>query len=117
MKLKQGVPVTFDIAYDITQDGKIPADISAAKFFLALYPGEADDKWLIKTYGSGLTYTAGIWTVTVDQSDLDAAAATAKWFVPVLGIQYAGDADYREPDLLESGQPMRVFVEQKYSGV
>lgn len=117
MKLKQGYPVTFDISYDITEDGKIPADIQTAKFFLALYPSEADNTYFIKNYNSGLTYSSGIWTVSVDQDDLDSIADTGKWYNGVLAIQYSGDLDFREPDLTDpSGEIFRVYVDPKYSG-
>jgi hypothetical protein len=116
MKLKQGFPISFDISYDVAEDGKSASDISDAKFFLATSPEESDDKWLLKTWNSGLTYLNGLWTVKIDQSDLDVAADYFKHFKGVLAIQYSGDTDFREPDLTEDGEPFLIYIERKYSG-
>ena len=116
MKLKEGYPVTFDIQYDVVQDGKSAGDIAAAKFFLALYPTENDSEYFLKTYNNGLTYSSGIWTVSVDQGDLTSAASTGKWLNGVLAIQYSGDTTFREPDLTDpDGELFRVYVEPQYS--
>lgn len=117
MILKQGTSTSFTISYNIgTEDGKIPGDIQAAKFFLSTHPAVADDKYLLKSFGAGsLEYDSGTWTVTLDHADLDLAAARGGFFKGVLAIQYTGDAGFREPTLTEGGDPFWIQVESKQS--
>ena len=113
--LKKNIPQSFQITYDVTaEDTKNSGDIVDAKFFLATAPGEADDKYLLKSYNSGLTYSAGTWTVTIDQGDLT-SIDTDFDYEGVLAIQYGGDTTFREPDLFEGTDPLVVRVEPSYS--
>lgn len=116
--LKSNTPVSFDIGYNISnEDSKNAVNIEAAKFFLATSPGEADNKYLLKTYPSGgLTYDdqTGNWTVTIGQGDLDNINPDFL-FRGVLAIRYTGDTDYREPDLFEGTEPLLIRVEAHYS--
>ena len=117
MNLKNNEPVQFPIYYDIdSEDGKIPAEIIAAKFFLARTPGELDNKYFLKTYNNGLTYLNGVWTVTVDQGDFtEETKAFSGPYRAVLAIQYNGDSDYREPELYENGKELVVYIKPSYA--
>ena len=115
--LKSNTPVSFDIDYNITtEDSKGLADISTAKFFLATAPGEADSKYFLKTYGSGLSYNDGngLWTVTVDQGDLENVNSDIT-YKGILAIQYTGDTDYREPDLFEGTERLEIKIDPNWA--
>jgi len=116
MKVKQGVPFSFSIDYNITtNDAKVEADIAEAKFFLATAPGEADDKYLLKSYGSGLIYSDGQWEINIGQEDFDFPRSSNVPFRAVLAIKYVGDTKYREPDLIEDGEPLIIYIDAAYS--
>lgn len=115
--LKQNVPQSFEIDYNIgDNDSKLSANITTAKFFLATAPGEADDKYLVVNYSSGLSYDSGtgIWTVQIAQNDLD-GLNTDYQYIGVLAIQYDGEDDFREPGLFVGDERLKITIEPSYS--
>jgi len=115
--LKQNVPQSFEITYDINaNDSKLVSNITTAKFFLATAPGEADDKYLVVNFNSGLSYDSGtgVWTVQIAQNDLD-GLNTDYQYIGVLSIQYDGEDDFREPGLFIGDERLKVIIEPSYA--
>ncbi len=114
--LKENQQQTFDIDYNVTNDGKTAGDIANAKFFLQLFPEDADDKYFQVTLGSGLEYNTGVWTVTVPEGDFNYEFKNVgRELEAILAIQYTGDTEFREPDLFEGEDRLQVKFKPVYN--
>ena len=101
LTLNRFVPYALPIPYDPAIDGKVFGDVDEVVFSLQQVPADGDSDFLLKRMSlSEITFDAptATWTVIIDQADFTGIPADT--YVPVFGIKYTGDTQFRQIPLV-----------------